>query len=80
MAMLPEPGPGDLPLEGFTPLMAKLTNLEDRLTQLIYAVSRLDPSSAPLAPRPVLPHEKRRQEMRLGWLRSAVSKLIPGGG
>lgn len=69
-----------MPMEGFTPLMAKLTNIEDRLVQVIYATLHQDPSNAPLSPRPVLPHEKKRNEMRRGWLRSAVGRLIPGGG
>ncbi|WP_029932511.1 hypothetical protein [Nocardia otitidiscaviarum] len=68
----------EIPIEGFGPIDARLANLEDRLTQILYAVSRADSSMAPLTPRPTLPHEQRRQEIRRGRLRALESQLTGG--
>lgn len=78
LALMPDPEPQDMPLEGFTPLMGQIASLQDLIWMLIYVTARADPSKAPKATRPVYPHVKRRDEVRRGWLRSAVSKLIGG--
>jgi len=79
LAKLPEQEPGDLPMEGFTPLMGRLANLEELLWKLIYLTARADPSNAPKAARPIIPHVKRREEIGRTRLRSVVSKLLGGG-
>lgn len=78
LANLPEPERTDPPMAGFTPLMARLANLEELLWRLIYVTARADPSGAPKASRPVIPHVKRREEIGRSRLRSAVSKLLGG--
>lgn len=78
LANLPEPEPAEAPMEGFTPLIARMANIEELLWRLLYAVLRADPSTAPKAARPVIPHMKRREEVQRSRLRSVVSKLLGG--
>lgn len=79
LAQMPEPTESDIPLEGFGPIEARLANLEDRLTQLIYAVAHADPAGAPHTPRPRMPHVVRRGELRRESSRAFELQLIPGG-
>lgn len=77
---MPDPDPADYPLEGFDPLMSRIANLEDLVTRVLYATARVDPAGAPLAARPLPPHEVRRQELKRNKANSVELKLIPGGG
>lgn len=79
LAQMPDPTNEDFPLEGFDPLMSRLANLEDLLTQLIYATARADATGAPTAARPVLPHIARRREMKRGKRSALEAQLTPGG-
>lgn len=79
LAAMPE-GKVEIPLEGFTPEIARLANIEDLLTQNLYAAAQADLRSAPTAARPELPHVARRRELKQGKARALEMRLIPGGG
>lgn len=68
-----------VPIEGFGPIEARLANLEDRLVQLICAVTRTDSAGAPTAARPVYPHKQARENKRRADMRAFELQLIPGG-
>lgn len=76
LANMPEPK--DLahpPLEGYDPVVARLDSLIDRVTQSMYLSGHQDPSKAPTMPRPVLPHEARRKEIRKRILRRLTANF-----
>ena len=68
-----------LPIEGFSPVLARLASLEDRLTQLLYVAAKAPTGSAPTAPRPTYPHHERREELRRRRMTRLELQLIPGG-
>lgn len=76
---MPDPTSADIPLEGFSPLMSRLANLEDLLMRLIYTTAHADASTAPTAPRPEMPHIARRRELKRGRRNSLEQQLIGGG-
>ncbi|WP_280471009.1 hypothetical protein [Nocardia cyriacigeorgica] len=69
------------PIEGFTSTDARLADVIDRLTQLLYARGGIDPALAPLSQRPNYPHVELREQIRraqgVGWLEQ---QLLPGRG
>lgn len=77
---MPEPTRTEVPLAGFTAEMSRLAKLETLLYQLIWVTAKADPSKAPQAAVPVLPHEKRRQELKRAKRDRLFLRLIPGGG
>lgn len=83
LAQLPDPEQGPPPLEGFTPLVSRLANIEDLLLQLIYVTAHADASAAPSVPRPEIPHIAARAERDRNLKRAKSSRmemqLIPGG-
>ncbi|MEV0031437.1 hypothetical protein [Nocardia sp. NPDC050793] len=66
------------PIEGFGHLEATLANLVDRVTQVVYASMRADPSVAPLTPRPDYPHVAARGQLRRASL-DEMSMQLTGG-
>ncbi|WP_280368596.1 hypothetical protein [Nocardia abscessus] len=79
LAAMPE-GKGGIPLEGFDPVIARLANIEDHLARLTYLTAHADPSGAPPASRPEMPHVARRRELKQRKARAIEMRLIPGGG
>lgn len=69
----------EIPLEGFGPVEARLANIEDRLTQILYATGHVDPAGAPTTPRPRMPHIAHRAEIKRANDRAFELQLIPGG-
>ncbi|MBF6368428.1 hypothetical protein IU469_22280 [Nocardia puris] len=80
LAEMPPATPGDLPLVGYDPLVARLANLEDLLYQLIWVTARADPSNAPRAVRPVTPIEKWRDEVKRTKKHGLLARILPEGG
>jgi hypothetical protein len=84
LASQPEPEDSPLPLDGWDAHLSRLANIEDLLWRLIYVSAHSDPSGAPAADRPEMPHVKRRREIqaqRKDARRHRVEmQLIPGGG
>lgn len=68
-----------IPLEGFDPVMARLANIEDYLARILFATAHADPSGAPMAARPEMPHVARRREIKQRKARAIEMRLIPGG-
>lgn len=82
LAELPDPKEPTPPaIEGFGWHEATLTKILDRLTQLLYATSKADPTSVPTEPWPAYPHVAARAEVRRKpRTEGLVLQLIPGGG
>lgn len=68
----------EVPLEGFSLLAGRLASIEDRLTQILWATAKADPSSAPSVPRPEYPHLALREEQRRARMNLMTSKLTGG--
>ena len=79
LAAVAEDTEPDIPLEGFGPVESRLANIEDRLTQVVYALGHVDPAGAPTTPRPRMPHIERRAEIKRDRDRAFELQLIPGG-
>ncbi|MGV9540930.1 hypothetical protein ACWDSF_06355 [Nocardia beijingensis] len=78
LAAAPESS-GSIPLEGFDPVIARLANIEDLLARLMFVTAHADPSGAPSAARPEMPHVARRRELKQKKAKSLEMRLIRGG-
>lgn len=83
LAAAPEPDEQEMPLDGWDQYLARMANIEDLLTRILYATLHTDPSAAPSAPRPEMPYVKRRKEIQSqrkdAKRRHVEMQLIPGG-
>lgn len=68
----------EVPLEGFGPLLGRLASIEDRLTQLLWATAKTDPSAAPAVPRPQYPHLVLREDNRRARM-NRLTSILTGG-
>lgn len=79
LASLPDSDAAAVPLEGFDPLIARLANIEDWLARLVFVTAHADPTGAPSALRPEMPHVARRREIKAAKRNAFEMRLIPGG-
>ena len=72
----PAPASKNPPLNGYTPLMAKLDDLLEVMIAVQYTLAKQDPRKAPKAPRPKTAYEVVRDERDSVALNSFVSRLL----